>query len=80
MKKEAATTLRALLIELPIYAVLVVVYFLLVLHLLGGWLGSLVRAHTVVYAAVALALVIGQALVLDWVTSVLLRLLRRRQQ
>jgi hypothetical protein len=79
LKKEAATTMRALLIELPIYALLVVVYFLLVLHLLGGSLGTLAKGHTLLYAGVALALVIGQALALDWVTSVLLRLLRRRQ-
>ena len=80
MKKGAATTLRALLVELPIYALLVLAYFLLVLHFLGGWLGALVRTHSILYAIVAIALIIGQALVLDWVTSILLRLLRRRTQ
>ena len=79
MKKEAAQTLRAFMIELPVYAVLVVVYFLLVLHLLGGWLGTLARHHLLLYAVVALILVIGQALLLDVVTSLLLRILRGRR-
>ncbi len=78
MKKEASKTVRALLVELPVYAVLVVVYFLLVLHLLGDWLGGLMKTHPIAYAGVALALVIGQALALDGVTSLLLRVLRRR--
>jgi len=80
MKREASRTIRALLIELPIYAVLVVTYFLLVLHFLGDWLGGLFKDHLLLYSCVALALVIGQALVLDWVTLVLLRLLRRRAE
>ncbi|MFL6583409.1 MAG: hypothetical protein ACJ8KU_02695 [Chthoniobacterales bacterium] len=80
MKREASRTIRALLIELPIYAVLVVTYFLLVLHFLGDWLDRLFKEHLLLYSCVALALVIGQALVLDWVTLVLLRLLRRRAE
>lgn len=78
MKREADKTLRAFLIELPIYAALVVAYFFLVLHLLGDWLNDLVRHHHILYAAVAIALVIGQALVLEWVTTILMRLLRGR--
>jgi NADH:ubiquinone oxidoreductase subunit H len=80
LKKEASTTLRAFLIELPVYAVLVVVYFLLVLHFLGGWLGRLFAQHHVLYAFTALLLLVGQALLLDAVTSLLLGLLRRRKR
>lgn len=79
VKREAEKTLRAFLIELPIYAALVVAYFFLVLHLLGAWLNDLVHHHRVLYAFVALGLVVGQALVLEWVTTLLLRLLRRTQ-
>jgi hypothetical protein len=79
VKREAAKTLRAFLIELPIYAALVLAYFFLVLHLLGHWLNGLVHQHRALYAVVALALMIGQALVLEWVSSLLLRLLRRTQ-
>jgi hypothetical protein len=78
MKKEAATNLRTFAIELAIYAVLVVIYFFLVLHLLGQWLFHLETQHRVTYAVVSLLLIAGQAVVLDALTSVLLRFLRGR--
>jgi hypothetical protein len=80
MKKEAAKTLRAFAIELTIYAVLVTVYFFLVLHLLGGWLYTLEIRHRYTYAAVAILLIIGQAVVLESVTTFLLRRLRGRSE
>ena len=78
MKKETARTLRAFAIELAIYAVLVVAYFFLVLHFLGdGCTGS--KASTVIlYASVAILLMIGQAVLLESVTTLLLRLIRGR--
>ena len=78
MKKEAAKSLRAFGIELAIYAVLVTGYFFLVLHLLGEWLYDLEAQHRYVYAIVALLLIAGQAVALDTVTTLLLRLLRGR--
>jgi hypothetical protein len=78
MKKQAAKNLRAFAIELAIYAVLVVGYFFLVLHLLGEWLYHLEAQHRYVYAAVALLLIAGQAVALDAVTTLLFRLLRGR--
>ena len=78
MKKEAAQTLRAFLIELLIYAVLVVGYFFLVLHFLGEGLHQLESRHRYTYAGVAILLMIGQAVVLQNVTTLLLRLIRGR--
>ena len=78
MKQGAAKSLRAFGAELAIYAVLVTGYFLLVLHVLGGWLYRLETQHRVLYAFVALLLIAGQAVVLDAVTTVLFRLLRGR--
>ena len=78
MKKSDAKSLRAFAIELAIYAVLVTIYFFLVLHLLGDWLYQLEMQHRVFYAVVALLLIAGQAVVLDAVTTVLFRILRRR--
>ena len=75
-KAEAAHTFRALLIELPIYGLLVVGYFFLVLHFLAGWLGDLQANHTTTYALVSIALIIGQAVVLESVTTLLLRAFR----
>jgi uncharacterized membrane protein len=78
MKKETAKTLRAFAIELAIYGVLVVAYFFLVLHFLGGWLYQLESQRRYVYASVAILLMIGQAVLLQIVTTFLLRFIRRR--
>jgi hypothetical protein len=80
MKKEAVKTLRAFLIELAIYAVLVVGYFFLVLHFLGEGLHQLETHHRYIYAGVAIVLIIGQAVVLENVTTLLLRMLRGRSE
>lgn len=80
MKKEAAKTLRAFAIELGIYALFVVVYFFLVLHLLGGWLFGLESQHRLLYAFVAILLIIGQAIALEIITTFLLRRLRGRSE
>ena len=78
MKKGEAKSLRAFAIELVIYAVLVVCYFFLVLHLLGEWLYHLEAQHRYLYATVALLLIAGQAVALDAVTTLLFRFLRGR--
>jgi hypothetical protein len=78
MKTETAKSLRAFVMELVVYAVLVTVYFFLVLHLLGNWLYHLESQHRYLYAIVALSLIAGQAVVLDALTSLLFRLLRGR--
>jgi hypothetical protein len=78
MKTQDSRTLRVFAIELAIYAALVTGYFFLVLHLMGDWLYRLEMQHRVLYAVVALALIAGQAIVLDGLASVLLRFLRSR--
>jgi len=80
MKKETAKTVRAFAIELVIYAVLVVTYFFLVLHLLGQWLYQLEVQHRYVYAALSILLIIGQAVLLESVTTFLIRLIRGRSE
>ena len=77
MKKATAKSLRAFVIELAVYAVLVTCYFFLVLHFLGEWLYHLETQHRVMYALVAILLIAGQAVALDAVTTLLFRLLRR---
>ena len=76
MKAETSTTLRAFLIELVVYGALVTGYFFLVLHFLSGWLQELHLHHVKVYALVAIALLIGQAVLLESLTTWLFRLLR----
>ncbi len=80
MKKEAARTIRAFVIELPVYVALVIAYFFLVLHFLGDWLRGLEKDHRYLYALVAISLIVGQAIVLENVTTFLLRLIRGRSE
>jgi hypothetical protein len=80
MKKEAAATLRAFLVELALYAVLVIAYFFAVLHFLGQWLQQLEIHHRYTYAGLAILLIIGQAVVLEGLTTFLLRLIRGRSE
>jgi hypothetical protein len=80
MTTDTAKTLRAFLIELGVYAILVVGYFFLVLHFLGGWLLQLEMHHRYTYAGVAILLIIGQAVVLENVTTLLFRFLRGRSE
>ena len=80
MKKETAKTVRAFAVELVIYAVLVVAYFFLVLHLLGQWLFQLETQHRYLYAMLAILLIIGQAVLLESLTTFLIRLIRGRSE
>lgn len=68
--------MRAFLIELVAYGILVTGYFFLVLHFLSGWLQELHLHHVKVYALVAIALLVGQAVLLESLTTWLFRLLR----
>jgi hypothetical protein len=58
-----------------VYGLLVFVYFVLVLRLLGEPLTVLYEGNPVTYAVVALALIVAQGVVLEAVTSYLLRVL-----
>jgi hypothetical protein len=79
-KKEKTNTLRAFLVELAIYALFVTGYFFLVLHYLSDWLQELHLNHVRLYALVTIVLIIGQAVLLEGVTTWLLRLLRGRSE
>jgi hypothetical protein len=80
MKPKAAKTLRAFLVELAVYAILVVGYFFLVLHFLGESLHQLEMHYRYTYAGVAILLIVGQAVVLEALTTLLLRLISGRSE
>lgn len=63
------------LIELVIYAALVVAYFFVVLRLLGEPLNDLFSSNLTLYAFLALALIVAQAVLLEAVTSFIMGLL-----
>jgi hypothetical protein len=80
MKPETRRTLVSFLIELLVYTIGIVIYFFLVLHFLSDWLEHLSKENIKLYAIVALALILGQAVILEWVTTFLFRLLRGRSE
>ncbi len=68
------------LVELLIYAVFIWGYYWVVLHALGGWLKHIFDVNKPVYAALALAVIITQAVGLELVTTGLFKLLRGRMK
>jgi hypothetical protein len=80
MKIDTRRTLLSFFAELVVYSALIVAYFFLVLHFLGNWLGHLSKENIKLYAVVAIGLIIGQAVLLEWVTTFLFRLLRGRSE
>ncbi len=80
MKREFRNAVRSFLVEFAVYAVLVAGYYLLVLHYLGGWLNGLFKHERGVYAWVALGLIVGQGVLLDAVTRLLLAFIRPRTE
>jgi hypothetical protein len=75
-RTEAGRAVQAFALELGIYAVFVAIYFFTVLHFLGDWLVALEHRNIRVYAVVAILLVVGQAVLLEAVTTGLMKLLR----
>ena len=72
MAKEtnaSVPTWRVFVVELTIYATLLVAYFFLVLHYLGGWFEDLFDHHRTMYAVMALVIMIGQAAGLELISS-----------
>ena len=78
MKSKPRLAARSFLIELIVYAALVVVYVLFVIGLLNVWLHGLYDHNKTLYAFIALLLIITQGVVLEMVTSLLLKLIRIR--
>lgn len=72
MTKEMRILLRNFIIELAVYGVLVVAYFLVVLRSIGDWLTSLYFNNLTAYAILALILIVVQAVILEKVTAFLI--------
>ena len=75
-KKNLPNLIRKFLTELVIYAVLLVIYFFAVLQFLGDFLQNLYDNYLVVYAFLGLLLIVVQAVLLESLTSFLMKILR----
>lgn len=69
--KTRRLLIRNFLLELFIYAILLVVYFLLVLRFLGAPLNQLFHLNPAVYSGASLVLIVVQGVALEWITSFL---------
>jgi hypothetical protein len=72
-KTELRRLIRNFAVELVIYSILLMVYFFAVLRFLGTFLTNLAHTHTLLYALAGLGLIVAQAVVLEALTSALMR-------
>jgi len=80
MKKlEPKILFRNLLVEIIIYSVLIFGYYLLVLRWMGDWLMTMFNTNLVYYSLVGLGLIFVQAVLLDFVTSFLMKYIKLDQ-
>ena len=75
-KMEPGKLFRNLLIEISIYSLLIFGYYLLVLRWLGGWIASIFNHNLYSYAFIGLGLIVLQAVILDLVTSFLMKYIK----
>ncbi|MBN1666775.1 MAG: hypothetical protein JW862_06790 [Anaerolineales bacterium] len=75
-KQKRRIFFRNIIIELLVYSALLVIYFLVVLRYLSQFLTDLFYSQGVLYAVLGLALIVVQAVLLESLTSFLIRLLR----
>jgi hypothetical protein len=80
VKEKISNVFKAFSAELLLYAVLVILYILLVLHFLGNWLFELFRDERQLYAIVALVLIVGQGYVLEIITRLLLKVIKGKRE
>ncbi|MCJ7717705.1 MAG: hypothetical protein MUO54_14460 [Anaerolineales bacterium] len=80
MKKLAPRVLfRNLLIEIVIYGILIFGYYMIVLRFMADWLMSIFQSNLTLYAVIGLILIVVQAALLDFVTSLILKYIKLDQ-
>ena len=78
-RADLGKMIRNLVVELLIYSVLIFGYYLLVLRWLGSWIALLFNNNLYKYAFIGLGLIFVQAVILDMVTSLLLKYIKLDQ-
>jgi hypothetical protein len=80
MKSKPKLALRPFFIEFLVYGALVSVYYFLVLHFLGNFLNQLFQTDRRLYTGLSLTLIIGQGMLLEMLTRLLLALVTPRRK
>lgn len=76
----AGATAGVLAIELAVYSVLVGAYLLVVLRAIRPFLLSAAEHHRVLYGFLAVAIMLGQGVLLEYLTTLLVGRLRRARR
>ncbi len=66
--------------EIALYACFVSAYFFLVLHFLGNWVKHVFDENKALYAILALTLILVQGILLEMLTTALLKLIQRKEK
>jgi len=77
-QKKSEPSLKAFVVQLAIFSVLVVSYFFLVLSFLSYWLKDVFDENKLVYALVAWTLIAAQAVLLEVIAAALLKTIGSR--
>jgi len=72
-KMEPRKLFRNMLVEIMIYSLLIFGYYLLVLRWMGDWIASIFNSNLVLYAFSGLGLIFVQAVLLDILTTFLMK-------
>lgn len=78
-KMEPIKLIRNLLVEIIIYSILIIGYYFLVLRWLDDWLLTIFDSNLVNYSLVGISLIFTQAVLLDFVTSYLMKIIKLDQ-
>jgi hypothetical protein len=78
MRSSKKLLWRPFLLELAVYAICLLAYFLCVLHFLGAWLKTVFDHERTIYAGAAILLVIAQAVGLEILAGTILRWLGQK--
>jgi len=80
MKPELRRSLIAFLVELVVYTGLVAGYFFLVLTFLADWLNGIFENRRLLYATLALVLIITQGVLFETLTRFMLTFFKSRTE
>lgn len=78
-KMEPRKLFRNLVVEILIYSVLIFGYYMMVLRYLGDWIASIFHSNLYIYAFAGLGLIFVQAVLLDLLTSFLMKFIKLDQ-
>jgi hypothetical protein len=78
-KQEPKILLRNLVVEILIYSTLIFVYYWFALRWFADWLLDVFNSNLVLYAVAGLGLIFVQAVILDFITSFLMRYIKLDQ-